>query len=103
MSTKQAMSIANIRRKFGALGLSWTPKPEDPNAASTALAVTIALLRAMRDRGLLTEGEIDDLFGEAAERFQDASALRLLDRQRADSACRLLVSLRAEVAYNDEG
>jgi hypothetical protein len=56
----------------------------------TALAVTVALLRALRDRGLLTEGEIDDLFGEAAERFQDASARLLLS------------SLHAEVEYKDE-
>jgi hypothetical protein len=90
MSTKRAAVISNIRRKFRELGLSWTPRRDDPNAASTALAVTVALLRALRDRGLLTEGEIDDLFGEAAERFQDASALRLLD------------CLRAEVEYKDE-
>jgi hypothetical protein len=64
--------------------------PSDPDAASAALAIAVALLRALRDRGLLTEGEIDDLFGEAAEGFQDARALHLLDRVRAD------------VAYKDE-
>ena len=90
MSTKRAAAITNIRRKFGTLGLGWTPSLDNPHAASTALAVTVALLRALRDRGLLTEGEIDDLFGDAAERFRDASALRLLN------------SLHAEVEYKDE-
>jgi len=42
----------------------------------------VALLRALRDRGLLSAGEIDDLFGEAAERLRDASALTLLNRLR---------------------
>ncbi len=87
MSTRRAAAIADIRQK---LGLSWTPRRSDGDAASAALAVTVALLRALRDRGLLTEGEIDDLFGEAAERFHDASALRLLN------------SLRAEVEYKEE-
>jgi hypothetical protein len=49
---------------------------------STALAVTVAFLRALRDRGLLSEGEIDDLFGEAADRLRDTSALNLLNRLR---------------------
>ena len=92
MNTKRA-AIANIRRAMqsrAAYGPGWTPKPGDPDAASMALAVTVALLRALRDRGLLTEGEIDDLFGEAAERFRDASALRLLN------------SVRADVEYKDE-
>jgi len=41
-------------------------------------------LRALRDRGLLTEGKIDNLFGEAAERLHDASALNLHDLVRSD-------------------
>jgi hypothetical protein len=102
MSTKRAPQIANVRRQFRTLGPSWMPNPGDPAAASTALAVTVALLRALRDRGLLTEGEIDDLFGEAAERFQDASARRLLNSPPAESALRLLDSLRAEVEHTNE-
>jgi hypothetical protein len=50
----------------------------------TALAVTVALLRALRDRGLLSEGEIDDLFGEAAGYLKDTSGARnLLGRLHA--------------------
>ena len=50
----------------------------------------MALLRALRDRGLLSEGEIDDLFGEAGEHLRDTSALNLLNR------------LRDAVEYKDE-
>jgi hypothetical protein len=92
MGTKRTARIATItdfRRKFGAFELSWTPG--DPlaasaasaaNTASAALAVTVALLRALRDRGLLTEGEIDDLFSEAGERLRDTSAQKFLGRVR---------------------
>jgi hypothetical protein len=68
-----------IRRR---LGQGWTPNPDDPVTASTALAVTVALLLALRDRGLLSAGEIDDLFGEATERLRDTSALNPLNRVR---------------------
>jgi hypothetical protein len=45
--------------------------------------VTVALLRALRDRGLLSDGEIDDLFGEAAGYLQYTSgAQNLLSRLR---------------------
>jgi hypothetical protein len=81
MSTKRAATLETIQL---ALGSNWTPKPSDPDAASVALAVTVALLRALRGRGLLTDGEIDDLFGEAAEHFRDAPALRLLNNVRAE-------------------
>ena len=81
MSTKRAATIESIRL---ALGSTWTPRSGDPDAASATLAVTIALLRGLRDRGLLSEGEIEDIFGEAAERFRDASALKLLNSVRAD-------------------
>jgi hypothetical protein len=51
---------------------------------STTLAVTVALLRALRARGLLSDGEIDDLFEEAAGQLGDVSgAQNLLDRLRA--------------------
>ena len=73
------------------MGSIWAPVTGTPlaasaasatQAASAALAVSVALLRALRDRGLLSAGEIDDLFGEAAERLRDASALTLLNRLR---------------------
>ena len=82
MSTKRVApltAISNLRRGIGPV---WMPNPKDPATASAALAVTVALLRALRDRGLLSEGEIDDLFGEAAERLRDASALKLLNGVR---------------------
>ncbi len=92
MSTKRsarAAAITDIRRKLGAFEIGWTlGDPLAPSAASAthaasaALAVTVALLRALRDRGLLTEGEIDDLFGDAAERLRDTSALKLLNGVR---------------------
>jgi hypothetical protein len=88
MSTKRAVNLDNVIRR--ALGPFWTPSPDDPAAVSTALAVTVALLRAMRDRGLLSEDEIDDLFGEAAERLRGTSALNLLNR------------VRVEVEYKEE-
>jgi hypothetical protein len=80
MSIKRAASLELIQL---ALGPNWTPRPGDPDAASVALAVTVSLLRALRGRGLLTDGEIDDLFGDAAEHFRDATALRLLNSVRA--------------------
>ena len=98
MSTKRTARTAAItfRRKLGALELIWAPGTGDPlaasatQAASAAIAVSVALLRALRDRGLMSAGEIDDLFGEAAERLRDASALKLLNR------------LRDAVEYKDE-
>ena len=80
MSTKRAATLDNLIRR----GIGPVCNPNDPATASTALAVTVALLRALRDRGLLSEGEIDDLFGEAAERLRDTSALNLLNRLRAN-------------------
>jgi hypothetical protein len=91
MSTKtaRAAAIIDIRRKLGALELGWTlgdplgaSAASATHAASAALAVSVALLRALRDRGLLSAGEIDDLFGEAAERLGDPSALKLLNGVR---------------------
>jgi hypothetical protein len=77
MNTKRAAVLSGIRQSLG-----WAPRRGDPPAASTALAVTVALLRALRDRGLLSAGEIDDLFDEAAEHFEDPSALGLLTSLR---------------------
>ena len=66
------------------LGWDSLTTPGDPNAAPVAVAVMVGLLRALRDRGLLSDGEIGDLFDEAAERFRTASALNLLNRVRAE-------------------
>jgi hypothetical protein len=83
MSTKRTVrtaAITGIREKFRTLESSWPdPLAAPAHAASAALAVTVALLRALRDRGLLTEGEIDDLFAEAAEHLRDTSTLNLLN------------------------
>jgi hypothetical protein len=87
--TARTATVIDVRRRLRAFELGWTlGDPLGPSAASAAhgasaaLAVTVALLRALRDRGLLTEGEIDDLFGEAAERLRDPSALKLLNGLR---------------------
>jgi hypothetical protein len=90
MSTKRSGAvigvITDIRRK--SWESIWAPDPlgasaaSATQAASAALAVSVALLRALRDRGLLSAGEIDDLFGDAAERLQDTSAVNLLSRLR---------------------
>jgi len=80
MSTKRAISFRLDPLVQRALEPSWLPDPKDPAAVSTALAVTVALLRALRDRGLLSEGEIGDLFDEAADRLRNTSALDLLLR-----------------------
>jgi hypothetical protein len=87
MSTKRSGVVTDIRKSW-ALESIRAPDPlgasaaSATQAASAALAVSVALLRALRDRGLLSAGEIDDLFGEAAERLQEASALKLLNRLR---------------------
>jgi hypothetical protein len=94
MSTKRSSAIEILRRlgSRGLVGPPWEPNPADPVAVSTALAVTVALLRALRGRGLLSDGEIDDLFDEAAGQFGDTSgAQHLLDR------------LRDQVDHKDEG
>ena len=90
MSTKRIARTAAITDIWRKLGV-WAPETDAAcvadaadatRRASTALAVAVALLRALRDRGLLSEGEIDDLFGDAAERLRDTSALNLLSRVR---------------------
>jgi hypothetical protein len=83
LSTKRAATLEqNVRLAQRGLWPAWTDNPNDPAATSAALAVTVALLRALRDRGLLSKGEIEDLFGEAAEFVGDTSALKLLNRLR---------------------
>ena len=76
MSTRRATMLAEIARR--GIGLR-RPTPEDPAVTSaTALAVTAALLRALRERGLLSDGEIDDLFGEAAGHLRYTSGAQTL-------------------------
>ncbi len=82
--------LAEIARR--GLGLAREPNPEDPAVTSaTALAVTVALLCALRDRGLLSDGEIDDLFGEAAGHLRYTSGAQTL-----------LSQLRFWVEHKDE-
>ncbi len=98
MSTKRRQRFADVRsaaidlaERLRRLEPPWTPNPADPAAVSTALAVTVALLRALRDRGLLSDGEIDDLFGEAGENLRNTSG-----------AQNLLNQLRSRVEHKDE-
>jgi len=81
MSTKRGSIAAVVRTAFG---LFWRPRDEDPEAASAALAVTVALLRGLPDRGVRSPGEIDDLFDEAAGRFSKGTAVSLINQLRAD-------------------
>jgi hypothetical protein len=98
MSTKRRQRFADVRsaaidlaERLRRLEPPWTPDAADPAAVSTALAVTVALVRALRDRGLLSDGEIDDLFGEAATHLRDTSG-----------AQNLLNRLRSRVEHKDE-
>lgn len=43
----------------------WSPGRPDPAAASAALALAIALLRALKDRGVLAADELEDVLAEA--------------------------------------
>jgi hypothetical protein len=61
----------------------WEPNKADAAAASAALALTIALLRALRDRGVLSQGEIDDLLSEASGRLSRTQSSGLVERVRA--------------------
>ena len=86
MTTKTA---AELITDFAARGRgdrqSWTPSRSDPAAASAALALAIALLRALKDRGVLAAGELEDILAEAGGRFvNDPAALWLLDAVRGD-------------------
>jgi hypothetical protein len=84
MRTKRSSGIDILERIRLRLGLNWTPEPTDPATASVALAVAIALLRALRDRGVLSDGEINDVFDEVAERFPRGTAFSLINSVRAD-------------------
>jgi hypothetical protein len=77
MTAKRAVELAEIARRGS--GLVRKPNPEDAAVTSaTALAVTVALVRALRDRGLLSDGEIDDLFGEAGGHLRYTSGAQTL-------------------------
>jgi hypothetical protein len=84
MKAKRASGIDILERIRRRIGLHWTPEPTDPASASVALAVAVALMRALRDRGVLTEGEINDVFDEVAGRFPSGTAFGLINCVRAD-------------------
>ena len=58
------------------------PRSPDVEAAS-ALALVVALLRALRDRGTLSRAELDDVLTETAGRL-DGKASYLIETVRAD-------------------
>lgn len=60
------------------------PAAPSPAAGPTALAVAVALLRALKERGLLSEGELDDVLADALGSLGDPAARRLLDGVRSD-------------------
>jgi hypothetical protein len=63
----------------------WSPSRSDPATASAALALAIALLRALKDRGVLAADELEDILAEAGGRLvSDATALWLLNAVRGD-------------------
>jgi hypothetical protein len=69
----------------------WALRRSDPATSIAALALTVALLRALKDRGVLAPSELDDVLGETGGRLvNDPAALRLLNE------------LRAELERNDE-
>jgi hypothetical protein len=66
----------------------WSPSSSNPATASAAVALTIALSRALRDRGVLSSVEMDDILSEASGRFtrgSEATAfLYVIEQIRAD-------------------
>jgi len=59
----------------------------DPSAAAqAALALVAALLQALRDRGVLSAEELDDVVGEAAHRFGYRGGSRLIESPRGELA-----------------
>ena len=61
----------------------WSPRREDPVAASMALALAIELMRALRDRGLLSGADLDDLLAEAGAHFAHGQASQLIGEVRS--------------------
>jgi hypothetical protein len=62
----------------------WSPRPTDPASGTTALALSIALLRALRDRGVLSRAELDDVLHDAASHFDHGKVSHLIEEVRAD-------------------
>jgi len=61
----------------------------DPSAAAqAALALVAALLQALRDRGVLSAEELDDVVGEAAHRCGYRGGSRLIESLRGELARR---------------
>jgi len=66
------------------LGDDLKSAPASPNVAgSAALALVTALLQALRDRGVLSRDEIDDVLMDAASRVAYGSPSLLIERVRA--------------------
>lgn len=60
----------------------WRPDAADAATASAALALTIALLRGLRDRGVLSKSEIEDLLADASDQLARTGS-GLIGRVRA--------------------
>jgi hypothetical protein len=59
--------------------------PRSPDeTAQAALALVTALLHALRDRGVLTRDELDEVVADAASRSGYGAASRLIEFLRAD-------------------
>jgi hypothetical protein len=85
MTTKpplRALDITAMAKRRSAI--RWYPNVSDPASASAALALTIALLRALRDRGVLSRAEVDDILSEAARRSEHGKIAPLVQQVRAD-------------------
>ncbi len=59
-------------------------RPAGPAAGTAALAVAVASLRALKERGTLSPGEIDDVLADARWRLRDPAAQMLLEQVRSD-------------------
>jgi hypothetical protein len=67
------------------LGGDLKGSPASPSiAAQAALALVTALLQALRDRGVLSRDEIDDVLADAASRVDHGNPARLIERVRAE-------------------
>jgi hypothetical protein len=69
-------------------GAPWSPQSTDSATATAAIALVIALMRALRDRGVLSPGELDDILSEAIGRSRElpqrAGFLDVVQKVRAD-------------------
>jgi hypothetical protein len=65
------------------LGSDLKESPASPStAAQAALALVTALLQALRDRGVLSRDEIDDVLADAVSRVEHGNPTRLIERVR---------------------